>query len=64
MKTAEPRLAAGGRGLTMAADAQDRAEDAEHRADLRGDETPDGMAGSPAAGAVASGQSGRRAGQA
>ena len=44
MKTTEPRLAAEVDAWLKAAEAQDRAEDAEHGADLRGDETPDWMA--------------------
>jgi transposase len=44
MKTAEPKLAAEVAAWLAAAEAQDRAEDAEHGADLRGDETPDWMA--------------------
>lgn len=44
MKTAEPKLAAEVEAWLKAAEAQDRAEDAEHGADLRGDETPDWMA--------------------
>ena len=44
MKTTEPRLAAEVAAWLKAAEAQDRAEDAEHGADLRGDETPVWMA--------------------
>jgi len=44
MKTTEPRLAAEVAAWLKAAEAQDRAEDAEHGADLRGDETPAWMA--------------------
>jgi transposase len=44
MKTAEPKLAAEVAAWLKAAEAQDRAEDAEHGADLRGDETPAWMA--------------------
>lgn len=44
MKTTEPKLAAEVAAWLKAAEAQDRAEDAEHGADLRGDETPDWMA--------------------
>ena len=44
MKTAEPALAAEVAAWLRAAEAQDRAEDAEHGADRRGDETPDWMA--------------------
>ena len=43
MKTTEPKLAAEVAAWLKAAEAQDRAEDAEHGADLRGDETPDWM---------------------
>ena len=44
MKTTEPKLAAEVDAWLKAAEAQDRAEDAEHGADLRGDETPEWMA--------------------
>lgn len=44
MKTAEPKLAAEVAAWLAAAEEADRAEDAEHGADLRGDETPDWMA--------------------
>lgn len=44
MKTTEPRLAAEVDAWLKAAEAQDRAEDAEHGTDLRGDETPAWMA--------------------
>ena len=44
MKTAEPKLQSEVEAWLKAAEAQDRAEDAEHGADLRGDETPDWMA--------------------
>ena len=44
MKLAEPRLAAEVAGWLKAAEAQDRADDAEHGAELRGDETPAWMA--------------------
>ncbi len=44
MKTTEPKLAAEVDAWLKAAEAQDRAEDAEHGADLRGDETPAWMA--------------------
>jgi len=44
MKTAEPKLAAEVEAWLKAAEAQDRAEDAELGAELRGDETPDWMA--------------------
>jgi hypothetical protein len=44
MKQAEPRLAAEVAAWLQAAEAQDRAEDAEHGADRRGDETPAWMA--------------------
>ncbi len=44
MKTAGPRLAAEVTAWLAAAEAQDRAEDAEFGAALRGDETPDWMA--------------------
>lgn len=44
MKQAEPALAAQVEAWLAAAEAQDRAEDAEHGADLRGDETPEWMA--------------------
>lgn len=44
MKTAEPKLAAEVAAWLKAAEAQDLAEDAEHGADLRGDETPAWMA--------------------
>jgi len=44
MKTAEPKLQAEVAAWLAAAEAQDRAEDAEHGADLRGDETPAWMA--------------------
>ncbi len=44
MKTAEPKLAAEVAAWLKAAEAEDRAEDARHGAELRGDETPDWMA--------------------
>ena len=44
MKQAEPKLAVQVEAWLKAAEAQDRAEDAEHGADLRGDEMPDWMA--------------------
>lgn len=44
MKTAEPKLAAEVAAWLKAAEAQDRAEDDEHGADRRGDETPSWMA--------------------
>lgn len=44
MKTTEPKLAAEVAEWLAQAEAQDRAEDAEHGADLRGDETPAWMA--------------------
>jgi transposase len=44
MKTSEPKLAAEVAAWLRAAEAQDRADDAEHGADLRGDETPAWMA--------------------
>lgn len=44
MKTTEPKLAAEVEAWLQAAEAQDRAEDAEHGAERRGDETPDWMA--------------------
>jgi transposase len=44
MKQVEPKLAAEVAAWLKAAEAQDTAEDAEHGADLRGDETPDWMA--------------------
>jgi Transposase domain (DUF772) len=44
MKTAEPKLAAEVTAWLAQAEAADRAEDAEHGAALRGDETPDWMA--------------------
>lgn len=44
MKTAEPKLQAEVDAWLKAAEAQDRAEDTEHGADLRGDETPAWMA--------------------
>ena len=44
MKTAEPKLAAEVDAWLRAAEEEDRAEDAEHGADLRGDETPAWMA--------------------
>ena len=44
MKTAEPKLAAEVAAWMAQAEAADRAEDAEHGAELRGDETPDWMA--------------------
>lgn len=44
MRTAEPKLAAEVAAWLKTAEAQDRAEDAEHGADHRGDETPDWMA--------------------
>lgn len=44
MKTTEPKLAAEVAAWLKAAEAADRAEDAEHGADLRGDETPAWMA--------------------
>jgi transposase len=44
MKTAEPKLAAEVAAWLKTAEAQDRAEDAEFGADLRGDETPAWMA--------------------
>lgn len=44
MKETEPKLAAQVEAWLKAAEAQDRAEDAEHGADRRGDETPDWMA--------------------
>lgn len=44
MKTAEPKLQAEVAAWLAAAEAQDRAEDAEHGADRRGDETPAWMA--------------------
>jgi transposase len=44
MKIAEPKLAAEVDAWLKAAEAQDRADDAEHGADLRGDETPAWMA--------------------
>jgi len=44
MKTTEPKLAAEVAAWLKEAEAQDRAEDTEHGADLRGDETPDWMA--------------------
>jgi transposase len=44
MKTAEPKLAAEVDAWLKAAEAQDLAEDAEHGADLRGDEMPAWMA--------------------
>ena len=44
MKTVEPKLAAEVAAWLRAAEAQDRAEDAEHGAGHRGDETPDWMA--------------------
>jgi len=44
MKQAEPKLAAEVAAWLKAAEAQDAAEDAEHGADLRGDETPAWMA--------------------
>ena len=44
MKTAEPKLAAEVAAWLAQAEAADRAEDAEHGAELRGDETPDWMA--------------------
>lgn len=40
MKTAEPKLAAEVQAWLTAAEREDRAEDAEHGADLRGDEMP------------------------
>jgi transposase len=44
MKAAEPKLAAEVQAWLKAAERQDRAEDAEHGADLRGDEMPDWVA--------------------
>jgi hypothetical protein len=44
MKTAEPKLQAEVAAWLRQAEAADRAEDAEHGADRRGDETPDWMA--------------------
>ena len=44
MKTAEPRLAAEVQAWLKAAERQDRADDAEHGADLRGDEMPEWVA--------------------
>ncbi len=44
MKTAEPKLAAEVQAWLKAAERQDQAEDAEHGADLRGDEMPDWVA--------------------
>jgi len=44
MKTAEPKLAAEVAVWMAQAEAADRAEDAEHGAELRGDETPEWMA--------------------
>jgi transposase len=44
MKAAEPKLAAEVQAWLNAAERQDRAEDAEHGADLRGDEMPDWVA--------------------
>ena len=44
MKTAEPKLAAEVEAWLKAAEAADLAEDAEHGADRRGDETPEWMA--------------------
>ena len=44
MKTAEPKLAAEVAAWLKQAEAQDRAEDAEHGPELRGDETPAWMA--------------------
>lgn len=44
MKTTEPKLQAEVDAWLKSAEAQDRAEDAEHGADLRGDETPAWMA--------------------
>ena len=44
MKQAEPKLASQVAAWLREAQAADRAEDAEHGADLRGDETPDWMA--------------------
>ncbi|HEX5182161.1 MAG TPA: IS1182 family transposase, partial [Allosphingosinicella sp.] len=44
MKTAEPKLAAEVQAWLKAAERQDRADDAEHGADLRGDEMPDWVA--------------------
>jgi transposase len=44
MQAAEPKLAAEVQAWLKAAERQDRAEDAEHGADLRGDEMPDWVA--------------------
>jgi transposase len=44
LKTSEPKLAAEVAAWLDEAEAADRAEDAEHGAELRGDETPDWMA--------------------